>query len=225
MSVYAPTPAFADRRPHPRALTAIIAVHAVAIAAVMSARMDLPDKFERTITEIEFLEPPKPPPPPPPTPPQPQPKQQPQPSVIDHTPRIVDIPLVDGPPLDSRPVPIPPLDLPIGPMVDPVPQPGPAPVAEPVRVGPRFATPADDVRPSYPADKRRLEQEASLRLRLSIDSRGRVVAVEPVGSADRSFLEAARKHILARWRYKPATEDGRAVASSTVITLRFELED
>jgi protein TonB len=45
-----------------------------------------------------------------------------------------------------------------------------------------------------------------------------------VGSADRAFLEAARRHLLARWRYKPATEGGRTVGSSTVITLRFQLE-
>ena len=50
-----------------------------------------------------------------------------------------------------------------------------------------------------------------LKLRLSIDHRGRVVAVEPVGRADRAFLAAARRHLIAKWRYKPATEDGRAV--------------
>ena len=52
-----------------------------------------------------------------------------------------------------------------------------------------------------------------------------MTSVEPVGSADPAFLEAARRHILARWRYRPATEDGRAVASSTVVSLRFELND
>ena len=60
-------------------------------------------------------------------------------------------------------------------------------------------------------DKRRAEEEATLRLRLTIDARGRVIAVEPVGPADPSFLEAARRHILRAWRYKPATEDGVAV--------------
>ena len=64
-----------------------------------------------------------------------------------------------------------------------------------------------------------------LRLKLSIDERGRVIAVEPVGRADRSFLEAARRHLIAKWRYKPATEDGKAIASSTVITLTFRIED
>lgn len=224
MTVYAPTPGFVDHRPHPRVLTAIIAVHAVALAAVMSAKMELPAKFDRVITEVDLIEAPKPPPPPPPEP-QPQPRQQqPQDSVIDHAQPLVTIPIVDAPAVDSRDVPVPPLHVPIGPTVDPVPLPDPGAVAEPVRVGPRFITPPDDVRPPYPESKLSREEEASLRLRLSIDPRGRVVAVEPVGRVDRAFFEAARKHILARWRYKPATEDGRAVASSTVITLRFELE-
>ena len=72
---------------------------------------------------------------------------------------------------------------------------------------------------------RRTEEEAVLRLRLSIDPRGRVTAVEPVGAADPAFLASARSHLLRYWRYRPATEDGRAVASSLVITLRFELEE
>ena len=36
-------------------------------------------------------------------------------------------------------------------------------------------------------------------------------------------LRIGRKHLLAHWRYRPATEDGRAIATSIVITLRFEL--
>ena len=41
--------------------------------------------------------------------------------------------------------------------------------------------------------------------------------------ADRTFLDAARRHLIAHWRYQPAAEDGRTIASSIVITLRFEL--
>jgi protein TonB len=67
-------------------------------------------------------------------------------------------------------------------------------------------------------------EEATLKLRLSIDERGRVIAVDPVGAADPLFLAAARKHLMARWRYQPATEDGRPVATTTTISLRFELE-
>jgi protein TonB len=117
-----------------------------------------------------------------------------------------------GPALDS---PLQPL-----PRAEPLLQP-----AEPVRVGPRAVTPTDLLRPPYPDAKRRSEEEAVLRLRLGIDPRGRVTSVEPVGAADPAFLAAARSHLLRHWRYRPATEDGRAVSSTLTITLRFELED
>ena len=79
--------------------------------------------------------------------------------------------------------------------------------------------------PPYPVTKQRLGEEASLRLSLAIDPRGRVTAVTPVGFADPVFLNAARRHILRHWRYQPASEGGEAVASSIVITLSFRLED
>ncbi len=62
-----------------------------------------------------------------------------------------------------------------------------------------------------------------LTLRLTIDERGRVVAVTPLGRADPAFLDAARRHLLAHWRYRPASEGGRAIASSATVTLHFEI--
>ena len=104
----------------------------------------------------------------------------------------------------------------------PLPLPEPAPI---VRKAARFITPADQVRPPYPDSKRRLEEEASLRLSLAIDPRGRVTAVSPVGAADPVFLEAARRHIVRHWRYQPASEGGAAIASRIVVTRPFTLED
>ena len=179
--------------------------------------MDLPERI-REATEVRLI-----PMPPPPPSNQPPPKAQPKPSpTITRTPTIVPVP---QPRLDRfDPTPIP--SIPSLPAVGLTPNPEPriAPMPAPVRVGPRFATPAAAVRPPYPASKIASEEEAVLKLRLSIDPRGRVVAVEPVGRADPAFLAAARRHLLTHWRYKPATEDGRAIASATVITLRFELD-
>ena len=95
---------------------------------------------------------------------------------------------------------------------------------EPVKLGPRLLTPASQLKPPYPASKLLTEEEATLRLRLTIDERGRVIAVEPVGRADSVFLAAARRHLLGHWRYQPASEGGHAVSSSTVVTLRFQLD-
>ena len=224
MHVYASTPAFAERRRHPSALVLIVGAHAVLLAAVMTAKMDLPLPFDRTKTIVDLIPLPEPPPPP-----EPQPQPQPQPprdSAIDRPTQILPVPVPDHPNVDPRPLPLPTTgDTTVGNSVMPTPDPLPLPLPDPVRVGPRFATPAGLVRPPYPSDKIRSEEEATLRLRLSIDARGRVTSVESVGEADRSFLAAARRHILAHWRYKPATEDGRAVASSTVVSLEFKIED
>jgi protein TonB len=104
-----------------------------------------------------------------------------------------------------------------------LPQP-PLPLPLPVRHDPRLLTPASELKPPYPASKLANEEEATLRLRLTISDAGRVTAVDPVGAADRVFLEAARRYLIAHWRYQPATEDGRAVGSTIVITLRFQLD-
>jgi protein TonB len=218
------------RRLSPTALTLIIGAHAVAIGLLATSKLDidlLPKKPNTALIDI-----PLPPPPPPEVVPEPQQQPSEAPpapnSFIDRAPPIVPLPQ-PGPSFDIGPsmnntVPDigPALETPLQPPVrfDPPPVP-----AEPVRVAARPVTPADLLRPPYPESKRRSEEEAVLRLRLAIDARGRVTAVEPVGSADPAFLAAARSHLVRYWRYRPATEDGRAVATSLVITLRFQLEE
>ena len=91
--------------------------------------------------------------------------------------------------------------------------------------GLKTSSTGDQLRPPYPEAKRRLSEEAILRLRLAIDDRGRVVAVDPVGRADPAFLAAARSHLLRHWRYRPASEGGRAVAAGVTVTLSFRLSD
>ncbi|QIL01518.1 hypothetical protein G7078_01070 [Sphingomonas sinipercae] len=223
MTTYAPVPAFAERKSAPKTLTIIIAGHAVLLAAVITAKMDLPASFGPTRTVVDLIEAPKDPPPPEP---RAEPTAKPVRSVIDRPLPLVPLPAEDdAPAIDTTPVVLPNSGPVIGPSRDPVIDLKPVPKPLPVRTGPRFATPDSQLRPPYPADKISSEEEASLRLRLTIDERGRVTAVDPVGAADASFLTAARKHLIAHWRYRPATEDGRAVASSTVITLRFLLDE
>ncbi len=221
MSAYAPTPAFAQKHQHPSALLLIVGGHAALIAAVMVVKMDLPSRFISPPTDVTFV---PLPPEPAPFPPEPTLNTIPSNSAIDRMPVIVPIPINDSPVVD-RPIVSPSPGEPIigtG-VVSPL-QP-PLPIPEPVRTGPRFITPAAMVEPPYPDAKRQRDEEASLRLRLTIDERGRVTAVAPVGPADRAFLSAGRRHIIAHWRYQPATDGGRAVASSTVITLQFRLDN
>jgi protein TonB len=211
----------AGRSNSPKALALIVAGHAALIAAVMAARMDVVTILPLDPTQLIQI-PIDPPPPPPPRPAvEPKAKQHAtQPTFIDRTDSIVDMDanstssFVQGTTIED-------IGTVIGTDLSFIDAPKPAPV----RVAARFNTPASMLKPPYPNDKLRLEEEATLKLKLTIDARGRVTAVEPIGTADPSFLEAARRHIVRAWRYKPATEDGIAVGSSTVITLSFRLEE
>jgi protein TonB len=211
----------AGRVGSPKALLLIVAGHAALIAAVMAAKMEIvriPPLDPTVLIDI-------PAPPPPPTPetrPDPKP-QQPviQDSSIEQPTTIVPMDATDlgfdrGQAMQD-------LATVIGtdvrlPQFDP-------PRHVPVKLGPRLATAADALKPPYPSDKLRAQEEATLKLRLTIDARGRVTSVEPIGAADPGFLAAARRHILKSWHYKPATEDGVAVATTTVISLSFRLEE
>jgi protein TonB len=185
------------------------------LAAVITAKIDIVRKeFPPTMIDL-IPEPEKP------TPPENQPKRRPTNTTYTAPTPPLALPPQSGPTADPLPPdPLPPLPPGTGTGTSPQP-PQPTPM---VRSGPRFATPSEDIRPPYPESMRAAEREAVLRLKLSIDEGGHVVAVDPVGKADPAFLAAARRHILKVWRYRPAMEGDRAIASSTVITLEFKLD-
>ena len=219
MLAYAANTRPLGRSESPRALIVIVAAHALLLGALFMARTQI----ERVISnppDAIFIDTPKPPPPPPnpvddvrPTKPTTSTVDRVRP-IVTHTDRQTTLEL--GPKtVDVTPY--------VGPIVTPY-IPPVAPKADPVKIAARFITPDSLLRPPYPLSKLRGEEEASLRLRLAIDPRGRVIAVDPVGGADPDFLAAARRHILKSWRYKAATEDGAAVGSTVVITLKFQLD-
>jgi len=212
-------PVIGARRPSPNTLLAIVGVHVAALAVLMTARMEMPPRIIDEPTIVDFIHPKKPPPP-----------------VDIETPvktptRMTTVaPPIDLPPINAHTpvdtvVTTPPVTAVIGGGgVGVIPEIIRPPVHYPVKLGPRLATPDSELKPPYPQSKLLSEEEATLALKLTIDPNGRVVAVDPVGRADPAFLTAARRHLIAHWRYKPASEDGRPVPSSTVITLRFELD-
>ena len=215
MLAYAPRPD--TQRLRPATLGLIVLGHAGLLALVMTANSGIIFKEKSDPPDVIFVPVPKPPEPPPP-----EPRANPQPSTskIDTVVPIVPPLPSPGPQVDQFPQPLPQPSPVIGTGTVPTPVPLDPPI---IRTGPRFATADAAIRPPYPMSKREMGDEASLRLKLSIDERGRVVAVEPVGRADATFLEAARRHILRVWRYRPAMEGPKAVPSTTTITLKFEL--
>jgi protein TonB len=188
------------------------------VAAVMSIRMDLPQRLKEPPTIIDLFPDPSPPQP---TRPPASSRQQSASRVIDNPQTTVPTKPIDGPTFDPGPSTLDPGSMAgAGTNVIPV---VPKPVITPMHRDAQLLTPLAQLRPPYPPSKLLSEEEAVLTLRVAIDERGRVVSVDPVGRADGAFLEAARRYIIAHWRYQPATDDGRAIASSVTVTLRFEL--
>ena len=78
------------------------------------------------------------------------------------------------------------------------------------------------IQPVYPETARKLRQEGAVILEAIITSSGAVDEVRVVASRglllDEAAMEAVRK-----WRYRPATLNGRAVAVRLTVTVRFGL--
>jgi len=216
--------AYAARRPRvgarqssPNAMLLVICAHIVVIAVVLSTKMTMPPQTLHPPTTLIWV--PIPHPPPPVTTARPE-RPEASFSQTDH----LAVTLPTGAPKV-------PVDVATGnigpaavgeiaiPNLPPLP---PQPV--PITNAAQLLTPMSDLKPPYPEAKLLTGEEAALTLRLTIDEHGRVVAVVPVGRADPVFLDAARRHLLSHWRYKPAMKDGRTVASTIVINLRFELD-
>jgi periplasmic protein TonB len=212
-------PAIAARGSSPNVLLVIIAVHVALIALVMSAKMDVAGRIKEGPLIVDLIPEPTPPPP---VPHDPQVPHQPVRQVITDTPQIVPVPPTSSETIDSMPTPGAEV---VGEATEPQPHVDPLPIPPAVvKTTAQLLTSAADLKPPYPPSKLLTEEEADLRLRLTIDVSGRVVAVDPIGRADPAFLNAARRHLIARWRFRPASEDGRAVASTKEITLRFRLD-
>ena len=210
--------AYAAPRPgregtHPRMLMLIVTGHVLAVGAVMLAKSEIATRTDVPTVIIDI---------PPLADPPRHPEQRPRADPSHPTTAQPQVPI----PFDRHGIEVTPVSI------DPVggsdigtllPQPPFVPPHEVIRHGAQIATAEGRLRPPYPEVKQMLGEEATLTLKLSIDATGRVTAVEPIGSADRAFLDSARRHLLNVWRFTPATEDGKPVPSTKVITLHFEL--
>ncbi len=62
-------------------------------------------------------------------------------------------------------------------------------------------------------------------MRVTIDARGRVTAVEMVKASNPIFFEETKRQALKSWRFVAATRDGVAVESVQTMTVHFRLEE
>lgn len=78
--------------------------------------------------------------------------------------------------------------------------------------------------PPYPRDSARKGDEGLVMLQVLVDIDGRPLEVEIAGgSGHRELDQAARRHVLAHWRFRPAMRDGRAVQAVGLVPIEFSL--
>lgn len=198
------------RRASPMAIGVVVAMHGAAIAAALLVKSGFVPTIEySTPMDIYDVVPPQEPaelPPPPEDP-------VPLPPTVTNLPVMPVLPPVVRPRVDN--VPLPPL-----PPVQQVDTPPPPP--SPILVEARFA-PGVALQPRYPASLLRQGVEGSATVRVTIAANGRVSAAECVRADDPAFCDAAVRQALSRWRFAPATRDGRPVESRQTHTVLFRI--
>jgi protein TonB len=136
------------------------------------------------------------------------------PTVPDHLPPPVYMPIPDLPPIDAGPR-------------DTAPtftgnQPQPPAVAN---SGP-FGIAATHTTPPYPPIEQRLGHQGTVVLRLTISAQGTVTDAAVVRSCGYERLdEVARAWVLAHWRYRPAVRGGVAVPATGDVAVTFDLRN
>lgn len=208
----------APKKFSPTGLGVVIALHLSALTAV--ALIKTPEFIRKSpvITEV-FNIPIAQDPPPVPPPPAVE-RQQPRPSVLDRPETVVDT-LPVGPAVSDPP------DLPPQRFETASSETGTG-AAEmrieraPVRIDAAF-DPRVALQPPYPSSELRAQREGDVRVRVTIGADGRVTAVERLSATSDAFWRATERYALSRWRFRPATLDGRPVESSKVLNLHFEI--
>ena len=79
-------------------------------------------------------------------------------------------------------------------------------------------------RPQYPSSARRMGEEGTTQIRLSIDSRGSVTSAAIFKSSGSAALDASALKAAARWKFKPASSGGRPISTKVVVPIRFDLK-
>ena len=79
--------------------------------------------------------------------------------------------------------------------------------------------------PPYPRQALRDGDEGLVLLQVLVDVDGRPLQVDVAqGSGHRALDLAARRHVLAHWRFRPATSDGRPVRAIGLVPIEFSLD-
>lgn len=222
----------------PTGLGTVLLLHAAAVAGVLFIKGPDWSRPEPTITNTYNVRPePIPPIDPPEQPRTELPLPQTPRSQLDVPPRVVPTALPNTTAETTTTVPTP-FTEPAGTSetgslgnvieprpLPPQPQPEVRPRTAPVRVDaafdPRFA---GALQPPYPVAEQREGNEGSVRIRVTIGATGRVLAASRLSATSEAFWRATQRQALSRWRFRPASVDGRPVEGSKDLTVHFRLD-
>lgn len=195
----------------PVRLGIIVALHAVALAALMLAPAEMIVKPKWVRMDIYNV--PEPPPPPPEARPQ---RQNQRAQTAERTPDIIP-PLPPIVPNSGYVDPLPPVNTGggAGEIIPPV---------SPTIFAEATIARGSQLQPDYPSAMARQGIEGVVTVRVLIGTDGRVKDVIQVSATDPDFFKATQRQALRYWRFKPATRDGVPVESWREMTVRFRLE-
>jgi protein TonB len=203
MSYYPQGSGYLSRRFY--ALLAIIMVHIVVVWGFISGFATQGARYMETILQTNMIQTEKPkdlPPPPPPV----DLKERPPVQVI--APEIsITIPVEAPPPpitnITTQPAPPPPRAIVPGTSVKP--------------------TFVPDVQDYYPEVSRRNGEEGRAIVKVCVNVAGKIDSVEIATSTTHPLLDEAALKVAKAFRFKPATSEGKPVASCPTLPVKFEL--
>lgn len=207
----------ARSRPNLTAIAAILAIHALAIGALIQVRQHVRRAEEAKLTVVNLTPPPPPAaqaPPPPPS----------RPEVVAPPP-IVQTPVPPVQTVQTTPDPAPkPTPAPV---IVAVPGP-PAPVASPappslVQGGDLGAQMVAGKPPRYPVESRRKHEQGTVVLSLIVGLDGAVESIDVAQSSGSSRLDNAARDAVKGWRWRPILRSGQPVRVKGVVEIPFIL--
>lgn len=110
------------------------------------------------------------------------------------------------------------LDIPFDPL--PPVEATPDPVIVEAKLNTRYS---GDFQPAYPPGQLRLEKEGTVSVRVLVGTNGRVKDLQLLSTPHESFWTATQRHALKKWRFKPATKDGKPYESWISLKVQFTI--
>jgi TonB family protein len=81
------------------------------------------------------------------------------------------------------------------------------------------------VPPVYPPKALSRGQEGEVRVRITVDTAGRVAAAQVVSATPPDVFDQAAVDAVRKWRFEPVMRDGRPIEASIATTIRFRPDD